>query len=469
MREALLVPWEVSWSRSGEPVDKPAPGGTINPSRPPARSLIVRDPIQEFQDFNRPFAQRNPALLQQKVARMAEGPFAFFRGTFHLFARDVLAGVSAPLPLLTGCGLEMDLVGDIHSENYGTFKADDGLVHYDINDFDETTTGRFDFDVCRLATSLFLAARERKDPLDQVVHVTLATLQTYTDTLHRLAKAKAAPTDFSEAQQSSYAPLDELIRAVAQTKRTAFVSRLTEWKDEHRRLIRSLKYFNLPEDEKTRALRLLADYRSRHPAEGDEFWQVEDVCGRVSGIGSMGRYRYVVLLAGKGSAEARNVLLEFKEARPSAYDLYRQRASGAAALKARAERVITMQRESQTASNRFLGFALDGELSFQVRQLGPHDARLETQGLEPGELEGVGRVQAAILARVHSRSASRVVGLANPLAELADPDAFIQRVLAFALAYADVVQRDWTKFVGARADLDRVEGWAGPKNPGGAR
>jgi uncharacterized protein (DUF2252 family) len=421
----------------------------------------VRDPIQEFQEFNRAFARRNPALLQQKVARMAEGPFAFFRGTFHLFARDVLAGVSAALPLLTGSGLEMDLVGDIHSENYGTFKADDGEIHYDINDFDETTTGRFDFDVCRLATSLFLAARERQDSLEQAVPVPLAALRTYTDTLRRLARAKTAPTDASETQPCSCTPLDELIRITAATKRTAFVNKLTEWKDGHRRLIRSLKYFNLPEDEKAQALRLLADYRRRHPDERDDFWQVEDVCGRVSGIGSMGRYRYVVLLAGKGSEEAKNVLLEFKEARPSAYDLYRQRDTDVAALKTWAERVITMQRQSQVASNRFLGHALDGDLSFQVRELGPHDARLDTRALEPGELEGVGCVQAAILARVHSRSASRVVGMANPLAELADPDAFTQRVLAFALAYADVVQRDWTKFVGARADLDRVEEWAG--------
>src|SRR5258707_10830514 len=101
----------------------------------------MRDSIREFKEFNRPFARRNPELLQHKVARMAEGPFPFFRGTFHLFARDVLDRMSGPLPLLTGAGVEMDLVGDLHSENFGTFKAEDGVVHYDVNDFDETTRG----------------------------------------------------------------------------------------------------------------------------------------------------------------------------------------------------------------------------------------------------------------------------------------------------------------------------------------
>jgi uncharacterized protein (DUF2252 family) len=94
---------------------------------------MPRDVLQEFMDFNCPFAQRNPDLLRLKVARMAEGPFAFFRGSFHLFARDVLDRDLVPLPLFTGTGTEMDLVGDLHAENYGAFKAEDGDVHYDVN------------------------------------------------------------------------------------------------------------------------------------------------------------------------------------------------------------------------------------------------------------------------------------------------------------------------------------------------
>src|SRR5947209_14330073 len=98
----------------------------------------MRDPIAEFMDYNRAFARRNPELLRLKVARMAEGPFPFFRGTFHLYARDLLSGTYDHL-VPPRAGLELELVGDIHSENYGTFKATDGKVHYDINDFDETT------------------------------------------------------------------------------------------------------------------------------------------------------------------------------------------------------------------------------------------------------------------------------------------------------------------------------------------
>ncbi len=174
----------------------------------------------------------------------------------------------------------------------------------------------------------------------------------------------------------------------------------------------------------------------------------------------MGRMRYVLLITGKGSEDGRNVLLEFKEARPSAYDLYRQRDADAAALLARAERVIAVQKLSQAASNGHLGFAVDGAASFQAREIGPADARVDTRVLKsPALLAGVVCVQAQIL-RIHARSALRAVGPANPLAELADADAFCQRVLCFALGYADVVRRDWSRFVGARADLDDVAAWS---------
>jgi uncharacterized protein (DUF2252 family) len=426
----------------------------------------MRDPVAEFKEYNRSLARRNPELLRYKVARMAEGPFAFYRGTFHLFARDLLEGPALPSPI--GSGPELELVGDIHSENYGTFQAEGGNVHYDVNDFDETTSGRFGLDICRLATSHFLATQDRAaKTLEQAVQLTLAGLRSYVEAVRRLLKkGKDLHLDVSEVQPSGAGAVDGLVEAMAIAKRTAFIGKLTEWDGRQRRLVRTANYFNLPAAESEQALRLLADYRQRVD-KGDakeDFYKVEDVCGRVSGIGSMGRLRYVLLLAGKGSAEGRNVLLEFKEALPSAYDVYRNRVPPADTLTQRAERVVTVQKQSQAASDPYAGWAVDGGQSFQARQRGPRDERLKFSKLSAAEVEGAVRVQAAILARVHARSAMRAVGPTNPLAELEDEDAFCQRGLAFALGYADQVRRDWQRFVGARAELDHVEGWAGPSN-----
>jgi uncharacterized protein (DUF2252 family) len=423
----------------------------------------MRDPIAEFMEFNRPFARRNPELLRFKVARMAETPFAFFRGTFHLFARDMLDHVCGPALLASSDGRELDLVGDIHSENYGTFKAADGLIHYDVNDFDETTQGRFDFDVSRLATSLFLAAREHGHSLKEASLVALACAATYAQAVRPLVKkGKDTQLDVSEKSASDCDVVNDLIEASAAKKRPDFITSLTETADGHRRLRRSVHYFTLPDDEREQTVRLLEDYRRRMPPPPTaEFYELADVCGRVAGIGSMGRLRYVALVAGKGKKEGRNVLLEFKESRPSAYDLYRQRQTNPQALVGRAERVVAVQRQSQAASSPYLGFALDGGLSFQVREIGPQDARLDANALKSGaEMERLASVQASILARTHARSAARAVGPANPLAELEDADRFCQRVLAFALAYADLVGRDWVRFVGQRADLEDVAKWA---------
>jgi hypothetical protein len=79
--------------------------------------------------------------------------------------------------------------------------------------------------------------------------------------------------------------------------------------------------------------------------------------------------------------------------------------------------------------------------------------------LPAGGPAALAKVQSEILARVHARSAARAVGPTNPLAELHDPEAFCQRVLAFAVGYADVVRRDWSRFAGAKSELDRVEQW----------
>jgi uncharacterized protein (DUF2252 family) len=423
----------------------------------------MRDPIAEFIAFNRPLSQRHPELLRLKIARMAESPFAFYRGTFHLFARDVLDNVAGPLPLLRGEGAEMDLVGDIHSENYGTFKATDGAVHYDVNDFDETTRGRLDLDVCRLATSFFLAATEPGRDLGAAVRATLHGLRAYADAVHHLIK-KAGGTDLdvSDRTPSRSAAVNSLITAQAARKRGEFIGKLTRVADGRRQIVRSLHYFNLADDEHAQALRLLADYVLRAPpVAARDYYEAEDVCGRVSGIGSMGRFRYVALIRGKGSAAARNRLLEFKEARPSAYDLYRKRDTEPAAWLGRAERVITVQRLSQAASTLHLGYALDGAMSFQVRELGPRDARLDFKLLkDPALLEGAIGVQAEVLARIHARAAARAVGPSNPLAELADADAFCQRVLAFALLYADLARRDWVRFVGRRAELEDPATWS---------
>src|SRR5439155_25161080 len=119
----------------------------------------------------------------------------------------------------------------------------------------------------------------------------------------------------------------------------------------------------------------------------EDFYQVSDICGRVAGCGSLGRFRYSILLEGEGSRHAKNVLLEIKESLPSALDEFQSRAPG---RDGRAKEVVSCQRLMQASPHRRLGWAADGRASFQVRELSPREARLDWSGIRRlKEVEGI--------------------------------------------------------------------------------
>ena len=188
-----------------------------------------RDPIQEIIAYNSRFLGRYPQLLAQKIERMASGPFGFFRGTFHLFARDMIAGVLDPWQNANPfTPVETDLVGDIHSENYGTFKAADGTVRYDINDFDETTRGCFDFDCKRAATSMFLASAANNIVMAQAVDYVETFARTYVKTILRFAKHGGEQTfGYCDKHPPDLVAVKQLIRAAVETRRPEFIERMT--------------------------------------------------------------------------------------------------------------------------------------------------------------------------------------------------------------------------------------------------
>jgi uncharacterized protein (DUF2252 family) len=293
--------------------------------------------------------------------------------------------------------------------------------------------------------------------------VVLAAVTAYADRLRAaIESGRHADFEVSDRKPCGCAPVDDCVSGGANQSRSDFISERTEKNGTGRHFLQTDEFYLLSDEDRQRAGRLLADYQkriTRQPPNAD-YYRVEDVCGRISGIGSMGRYRYAVLLRGKAGGDARNVILEFKEARPSGYDIARGKDGGDAALPARATAVIAMQQRSQAGSNGHLGYAVDGGLSFQVRELGPADGRVRKKTIKsPTDLQCVAKVQGEILARIHTRAIRAAVGPTNPLPGLADPDRFSQHVLTFALRYADLTRQDFDRFTGARAELEKVAGW----------
>jgi uncharacterized protein (DUF2252 family) len=430
------------------------------------KTEIVRDPVQEVARFNRQFSGRYPEVLRQKFERMAASPFGFFRGTFHLFARDVVAGVLDPWQSSNPfTAVEIPLVGDIHSENYGVFKAADGLLRFDINDFDETTRGSFDFDVKRAATSLFLATAQGGVAWSAAMGCVDAFVRTYVKLISRFAQ-KAAARDFGYSQKAppDVRSIQQMLAAAAAQTRLQLLKHLTTSDGDQRRIARGAKYFELEPHDRAQAQRLVQDYTQRFASKfrPTETVHIDDICGRIAGCGSLGRLRYAALLTGHDGDKLKTSFFEFKEALPSAYDLDRGRETDKASLRARAGEVIGVQSAMQTSPARWLGEAVDGNRSFQVKPI-VRANRIEWSQLDSSEFARLAVVYAQLLAKCHARPEEQdskpgpaAVAIGAALADRVEP--FVKRMTAFALAYSELVDDDHRQFVAARDTLARELG-----------
>jgi len=395
----------------------------------------MRDTVAEILRYNRRFRGRYPHLLRRKVALMADSPFVFFRGTFHLFARDwVDHRFDAWPPSSPLADADLRICADLHGENFGTYGGEHHSALYGINDFDESTTGRLDFDACRAATSLLLAASRRGLLLRSAAAGAHAFIETYVDAIDGSPKPFNSPL------------IRRLVKEAAEARRPDFIKKRTELRGGKRRF-KGERYFRLKPEHEKQALRLHRDYVSRRKSDGD-FYDVEDVCGRIAGCGSLGRLRYVILIHGEEPKEAREVILEYKESLPSAYYEARGTAPDPAG---RAEDVVAATRRFQEKTDPFLGYAVDGPKSFQVRQVGPREFRLDADALTGGrQFRETAASYGAYLAASHRRANGARALQVLRAAVGTRREAFLRRTMSFAMAYAEQVEEDWRAFLKAR-------------------
>src|SRR5450759_3778621 len=144
----------------------------------------MRSVVDSILKFNRGF---HALSLKTKLDKMSSSAFVFFRGTFHLFASDMLDGPFRRWPVTAAAG---QILGDLHTENFGTFRSISGEIVYDINDFDDTALAPYEYDLRRLVTSLIVGALDNKHPLSQGVAAAEACARGYLDMLGRLDKVK---------------------------------------------------------------------------------------------------------------------------------------------------------------------------------------------------------------------------------------------------------------------------------------
>lgn len=392
------------------------------------------DPIQVLIAANR---GRLPKLLQIKVSRMAASPFGFFRGAVPLMAQDL-----SKLPV---SGIHSQICGDAHVRNFGAYAAPDGRLVFDINDFDETIAGPWEWDVKRMAASVVLGGREARHKDASCEEAVLSLVRAYRATMQRCASLSAL--DLARFEVHRHWNRAPLVGVLSKAERATPQQTLAKFTVKSKRgpLFREQKplMWRLPRRLYRQVLGALRGFRATLQPQYQHFldqYHPKDAVFKVVGTGSVGTRDYVVLFF--GTDESDPLFLQIKEEPPSAYAPYLPRAR---TFLNEGERVVDGQHRMQSRGDIFLGWtAIEGR-DFLVRQLRDHKASIEPEDLAGSNLNEYARICGELLAKGHARSGDPclIAGYCGKGPKLD------KSIAKFAFAYADQTVRDHQRLVAA--------------------
>ncbi|MFD8567130.1 DUF2252 domain-containing protein [Streptomyces sp. NPDC059639] len=404
------------------------------------------DAVTAVEESNR---GRIADLTPIRVGRMAATPFAFLRGSAGLMAYDL-----ARTPL-TGIGAQ--ICGDAHAGNFGLYGDARGGLVIDLNDFDETVHGPWEWDVKRLSASLVLAGREAgadEDTCRQAAHDATGA---YRRTMRLLAKLPAldAWNAIADEELVSHTDAHDLLGTLERVSEKArnntsgrFAAKSTVGVEGGgRRFVDAPPVLRrIPDQEAAAVAGSLGAYletlsEDRLPLLGR--YAIHDVAFRVVGTGSVGTRSYVVLLL---DHRGEPLVLQVKEARPSALLPHLSTVGFAvSAVAHEGRRVVLGQKRMQVVSDFLLGWTSVGERPFQVRQFRNRKGSVDPAALAADQLDDYARMTGALLARAHAHSADPrlIAGYCGKNEELDEA------VASFAVTYADRTEADHGELVRA--------------------
>jgi uncharacterized protein (DUF2252 family) len=405
---------------------------------------------------------RVPELVPIRYGRMLVSPFTFYRGAALIMAQDLAATPRS--------GLTVQCCGDAHLSNFGVFASPERRLVFDLNDFDETLPGPWEWDVKRLAVSMLIAAQDNSFKAKDQQRIVLDTVAQYRTSMARFAGMKnlevwyaAADIDslmseFGAQFKTRMVKRTEKTLAKARTKDSiSAFSKLTHVVDGQVRIVDESPLIvpierlapGAERQEMFDALRdLMRGYRDT--LEWDrrvllEEFELADFARKVVGVGSVGTRAWIALLLGRDGEDP--LFLQVKEAEASVLEDF----LGPSEFKNHGERVVTGQRLMQAASDIFLGWlhvksGIDGqERDFYGRQLKDWKGSAETEQMVPEGMSAYGKLCGWTLARAHARSGDRIAIASY----LGGGDTFDRAILDFSEAYAEQNQRDFDALTAA--------------------
>ena len=390
-------------------------------------------------------ATRFPELVPVRYGRMAVSPFTFYRGAALPMAADLGA--------IANTGIGVHICGDAHLSNFGLFASPERDLLFDINDFDETLQGPFEFDLKRLAASLVVAGRGRGFTAHDNRHAVHRAIRSYTTRMREYAGMRAIDVYYARVDATGVlAYVDKRARPMlaSTVKSTAHhdalheLPKLTTLVDGHRRIVEHPPTI-VRRSDVTHPLVAEAFTGYRTSLQEDrralvDRYALEDYALKVVGVGSVGLGAFAVLLM--GSTDEDPLFLQVKQAEASVYERF----LGASAHPSHGERVVTGQRRLQAASDVLLGwFTGPGGRFWYVRQLQDQKGSAVVEAMSVEDLATWGELCGWALARGHARSGEP----ATISAYLGDDDAFEVALATFAEAYADQNEADHAAMLAA--------------------
>jgi len=407
---------------------------------------------------------RVPELVPVRYGRMLASAFTFYRGAAAIMAADLAATPDS--------GLRVQLCGDAHLSNFGVFQAPDRRLVFDINDFDETLPGPFEWDVKRLAASVAIGARDRQFDAADCDAAVLASVGSYRTAMAEFAVMKELDVWYSRldvesivarwqgsASKADRRRLEKNLAKARNKDSLRALAKLTETVDGKLR-IADRPPLLVPIDR-------LAEREGRDPGEIAEMikgllstyresmddqarvlaerYRYVDAAHKVVGVGSVGTRAWIALLLGRDEGDP--LFLQMKEAGPSVLEPF----AGASRFRNHGHRVVAGQRLTQAASDVLLGWltveGIDGKKrDFYLRQLWDGKGSAEIDAMSAEAMVTYAGLCGRALARAHARTGDRVAIAAY----LGKSDKFDKAIAEFSTAYADQNEADYEVLMAAQ-------------------
>jgi len=297
-----------------------------------------------------------PDMVQIKYEAMAENAFRFYRGTCHLFYEDL--STAAPLPLSPVTWI----CGDLHIENYGSYKGDNKLVYFDLNDFDEALLAPAAYELARMITSIFISFDALDIEAEKALKMAQLYLKTYSATL---AKGKAISID----PRTAKGIVRDFLIAADKTTEKELLKRITVSKKKKLMLyVKDARHFNKLDKKLRQELTSHVNEWIVNSNDGPYNYETQGVVFRIVGTGSLGVKRYLFLLKSTNTKN-KYLLVDMKQAEPSSVQPYADVQQ--LQWETEAERVITIQKRMQNVSSSLLSTTVFRGDAYVIQQLQP--------------------------------------------------------------------------------------------------